>query len=786
MVQFGKRKIYTGIIHRIHSEAPNNFQPKEILELLDETAVITRSQLKFFEWMSNYYLCELGEVLNAALPAGLKLNSESYLSINAEINLDELELNEKERIVAAHLQNGDLKLAEIQELLQVKSAYPILKNLRSREVIQIFEQIKDKYQPRKVTRIRLTSEFASVQTLNELLPELESSSKQLEVVLAYLRLVPVLDDPDKNAHGVLKKSLMDEAISPSSLKTLLKNNILESWEETVSRLDFQETDSINDQPLSAIQSEAKMAILNEFANKETVLLHGVTGSGKTEIYVQLIKDILEVGGQVLYLLPEIALTTQIIKRLRIIFGKQFGVYHSKYSDNERVEVWNNVLNGTCRFVIGVRSAVFLPFEDLSLIIVDEEHEPSFKQYDPAPRYNARDAAIYLGTLFHSKTLLGTATPALETYQNAMDGKYGLVTLNERHGTGEMPKIALANMTLARKQRKIKGNFSNQLIEAITEALAQDEQVILFQNRRGYAPFVECNNCGHIPKCPHCDVSLTYHMFQHVLTCHYCGHKSGMITECVRCQSNDIKTASYGTERLEEELEALFPKARIARMDLDTTRSKYSYQKIIDGFEAGNIDILLGTQMVSKGLDFERVNLVGVFDSDRLIHFPDFRSHERAFQLLYQVSGRAGRKSDQGKVIIQTNDPDQFLFQPIRNHNYLNFFHQEINERRQFHYPPFYRLIQITIKDLDKQQSANAALFFTREIKKQLGEMRVIGPVTPLVGKVRNLYLNTVTIKLEKQGLNLAAVKEYLRASKNILISHGSYKSVKIAIDVDPI
>lgn len=786
IVQFGKRKIYTGIVQSIHDNLPSQYIPKEILDLVDNQPIVTRTQLHFFDWMSNYYMCSLGEVINAALPAGLKVSSESILSLNPEMRLEDLELTEKEEAIINHLLTGDIKFSDINKILDIKSPYGYVKKLKEKNAIQVFEQVKDKYSPKKETWIKLNPKLVTEDALNALSEEMATKTKQLEVLVTYLKHVPVLDNPSINYEGISKKELLKQEISASSLKTMTKKGIFEEREKIISRLVSQQSQSSTTISLSPSQSEAKGAILKLFEAKDTVLLAGITGSGKTEIYISLIQDVLENGGQVLYLLPEIALTTQIIKRLGKVFGDQFGVFHSKYSDNERVEVWQKVHRGEYNFVVGVRSAVFLPFSELSLIIIDEEHESSFKQYEPAPRYHARDAAIYLAARFHAKTLLGTATPGLETYQNALEGKYGLVKLEERYNQVKIPNVEFANLIKERKQRKIKGNFSSLLLDSIKSVLDRNKQVILFQNRRGYAPYVTCHNCGHIPKCPHCDVSLTYHSFQNLLICHYCGHKTEMLTTCTQCNSNELRTMSFGTEKIEEELQILIPEAKIRRMDLDTTRSKYSYQKIIDEFEAGDIDVLVGTQMVTKGLDFDHVDLVGVFDADRMIHFPDFRSHERAYQLIHQVSGRAGRRSEQGQVIIQTNDPDQPILSHIKRQDYESFFRTEILERERFRYPPFYRMIRVTIKDNDKPTASDAALFYTREIRRKLGEFRVIGPVEPMVGRIRNQYLFDITVKFEKQGLNIPAIKDFLLNSRNMLISRQLYKSVKVVFDVDPI
>ncbi len=786
VVSFGKKKIYTGIVFAVHNNAPSHFQPKELLDVLDENPIVNDKQLQFFQWIAKYYICSPGEVINAALPAALKLSSESFVGINPDINPDEVDVEDREWELLLALKTNDLSMKDVSEVLGLKQPQRVLKQLSDKGLIDLFEKVKDKYQPKKVKRIRIANPFLEEHMLEGLLNELESKKKQQEVLLAYLRIVPVLDDSNSNSKGVLKSQLLAEDISPSSLKTLIKNEILIEWEETVSRLPDNNSKSQKTIALSQEQEHSRRLIKSSFETHNTVLLHGITGSGKTEIFIELIKEQIEKGKQVLYLLPEIALTTQIIARLHKIFGNSFGVYHSRYSDNERVEVWQKVLSKDYLFVVGVRSAVFLPFSDLGLVIVDEEHEPSYKQFEPAPRYHARDSAIYLSTIHHAKVLLGTATPSLETYQNALDGKYGLVELSTRYGEAYHPKMEFANVNRERRQRKLKGNFTSVLVDAIQDSLDKKEQVILFQNRRGYASYITCDNCNTIPKCPNCAVSLTYHQYNHKLVCHYCGYNQNMYSDCLSCGSTELRNVGFGTEELEEEIKLLFPLAIVQRMDLDTTRSKYGYQRIIEEFEEGHIDILVGTQMVSKGLDFDRVNLVGIFDTDRMIHFPDFRSHERAYHLITQVSGRAGRKSKNGKVIVQTNDPDQALLQRARNDDYKAFFQWEILERERFFYPPFARLINIIFKHREKSVSFQAAKFFATDIRKNLGNQRMIGPVEPIIGKIRNMYLHEITLKIEKQGINLPAVKEYLRSVEQMMKQMPAFKSVGVVFDVDPI
>jgi len=785
VVPFGKKKIYTGIILKTHAETPD-YSPKYILDIIDEHQIINENQLAFFQWMAGYYMCTLGEVVKAALPAALKLSSESFVGLNPEIDPDNIQINDKERELLKALKTNDLSIKDVGKLLGLKKPQKILKDLSERRYIDLFEKVKNKYQPKIIKKIRLSGKYLEENELKSIIDRLELKPKQQDVLLSYLRKVPVIENPDSNKKGLTKSTLLTDDVSPSSLKTLIKNKVLEEFEEKVSRLASTPADSLRDVQLSPAQENTKSAILKSYKQQNITLLHGVTGSGKTEIYIELIKLQINRGKQVLYLLPEIALTTQIITRLHKVFGNDFGVYHSRYSDNERVEVWHKILKKEYQFVVGVRSAIFLPFENLGLIIIDEEHEPSYKQFEPAPGYHARDAAIYLSTTHPSKVLLGTATPSLESYKNALDGKYALAVLNERYGEAYKPKLSFANISKERKQKKLKGNFSSQLVDEIQRSLERKEQIIIFQNRRGYASYIICENCTTVPKCLNCSVSLTYHQYNHKLVCHYCGYNRATYTSCLHCGSKELKQVGFGTEELEEELKILFPKAIVHRMDLDTTRSKYGYRRIIEEFEEGNIDILVGTQMVSKGLDFDRVNLVGILDTDRMIHFPDFRSHERSYQLITQVSGRAGRKSKDGLVIIQTNDPDQPLLQRVNHNDYRSFYQWEVLERERFHYPPFSRMINIVFKHREKQISFQAANFYFHEIRKQLSHQRIIGPVEPLISKIRNRYLHEITLKLDKQGINLPIVKEYLKSVKKMMKSMPAFKNAELVFDVDPI
>lgn len=786
IVPLGKRKVYTGIIYKIRETEETGFPTKEIIDLLDEKPLVTKTQLSFIKWVSDYYICSLGDAYNALLPAGLKLTSESYASLNPDIDPEDYILPEKEELVVQWLKEKDLSFNDIKDLIGLKHPYRIIKNLSDKGLITIHEKIRDRYVSKKETRIRINPDLVSEDELEVLLTQLEKQPKQLEVLLAYLRDVPVFESPESNNSGITKKQLLSQDISPSSVKTLVKNGILISWEEMVDRFDIRCDEPEDLKSLTEEQKVVKQKILTSFETKLVSLLKGVTGSGKTEIYMSLIKDVIENDGQTLLLLPEIALTTQIIKRFRRFFGYAFGVYHSRFSDSERVEIYKKLLNKEFKFLIGVRSAVFLPFQNLRLIIVDEEHEPSYKQYEPAPRYHARDSAIYLASLHGANVLLGSATPSLESYYNVNNDKYGFITLNNRFKNQPLPKIELEDMHTARKRRKVKGQFSNYLLEQIEATLAKNKQVILFHNRRGYSPYIQCDDCRHIPNCPNCDVSLTYHIFRNEMICHYCGHHQHMENACTSCGSTNIRTVGSGTEKIEEELSLLMPDVSLKRMDLDTTRTKNAYQNIIDGFEEGDIQVLIGTQMVTKGLDFENVSLVGVIDADRMLHFPDFRSHERAFQLISQVSGRAGRKHEQGKVIIQTSYPDHPLLGWIITGNEKAFINKELIERKNFKYPPFFRMVTIVIRSRDKNEAWNASVEFSKWLRKDLGDKRVLGPVSAPIGKIRTYYIFHIHIKLEKSGINLSAIKDYLRSNRDTLLALPTFKKVLIHFDVDPI
>lgn len=790
IVQFGSKKVLTGVVGKLHQQPPRKYEARYILEVLDEQAVVNPLQIRLFHWIAEYYACTIGEVLNVALPSGLKLSSESKVQMNPDFDFDEFEgsFNDKEYLLLEALKDKNtLTYFEIGKLFNEKNFYHTIKSLIRKQAVLIFEEVKEKYKPKKVKRIRLSDKYArDASSLEHLFNSLEKNPTQVDVILRYMQLLPTYQNPDANDRGVLKSQLKSENLSAASLSTLIKNGVLEEYEEVVSRFQIREgSDEGKRIALSKAQQTAKEQIMAHFESRDTVLLHGVTGSGKTEIYIDLIQDALAGGSQVLYLLPEIALTTQIVYRLKKVFGSQMGIYHSKFSDNERVEVWQGILDGRYQLVVGVRSAVLLPFDNLGLIIVDEEHETSYKQFDPAPRYHARDVALVMAQFHHARTILGSATPSIESYYNATQGKYGLVSLFTRFGNAQLPEIELVDIKEERQKKTMREDFSSVLLQQMDAALNQQEQVIIFQNRRGYAPYILCEDCGHIPKCDQCDVSLTYHQFVYELRCHYCGYHEKLHMECEACGSTKLKTAGFGTEKLEEEIQLLLPESRVQRMDLDTTRKKNSYQQIIDAFARHELDILVGTQMVSKGLDFERVSLVGILDADRMIHYPDFRSHERTYQLITQVSGRSGRRDKVGKVIIQTNNLKQPILAKIVSGDYLGLFEEEIAERSSYYYPPFVRLIRITIRHQDKITCAKAAAYLTERLQKVLGPQRVLGPEEPLIARLRNQYLQQIMLKLEKNSQKIQGYKKLLIEECNMLPKTKAFSKTSTVIDVDP-
>jgi primosomal protein N' (replication factor Y) len=787
LVPLGAHKVFTGLVEKVH-KTPPKYLTKEIIDMLDEVPIINPIQLRFIHWLAAYYLCTLGEVMLAALPNGFRLSSQSKIQLHPEADLIKTSFSAQELLLVAALERRtELTYAEAAAVVAKKSIHSLIKSLLRKQAILLFEEVKEKYTPKKIKRVRLNEAYTQNQAaLKNLFTALERNGKQLDVLLKYVALVPVHRSEQLEDYCVNKKEFIQTGISSAALQTLIKKNIFLEEEVVVSRFGQAESVVKSPPPLSQVQSTALANIHHQFQDKGTVLLHGVTASGKTEVYMQLIQEVLQGGGQVLYLLPEIALTTQMIKRLKRIFGNQVGVYHSRYSDKERVEVWNSVLQGECSFVLGTRSAIFLPFDQLSLIIVDEEHESSYKQFDAMPRYHARDAALVLGQYHHAKVLLGSATPSMESYYNAQSGKYGFVALQERFGQAALPEIVLVDVRIEREKKTLREDFTQVLLGALQQTLDQKEQAIIFQNRRGYAPYIACEDCAWVPMCTQCAVSLTYHQFNNNLCCHYCGYNTKVPPACHICDSHQLKNVGFGTEKLEETLQLFFPEKKIQRMDLDTTRGKYSYDKLIEALEGGSTDILVGTQMLTKGLDFGQVSLVGVLDVDRLLYFPDFRASERCFQLLTQVSGRAGRRENQGQVIIQTNNPQHPVLKDVVQHDYEHMYRRELRERKQFLYPPYARLVRIILKHTDKTLVGAAASMLAHGLRKQL-EHGVLGPQTPLITKVKNQYLMEIWVKIKKgtEKRLLFTKQEITQESRRVLLDK-SFKQVKILFDVDPI
>ncbi|MBB3839061.1 primosomal protein N' (replication factor Y) [Runella defluvii] len=788
VVPFGKNRVVTGVVAKIHQTPPTKYQARYIAELLDDEPLVTPYQIELFHWIADYYLCTVGEVLNVALPSGLKITSQSKIQYNPDFEYYDLLTEEEANLLEEIKKYQSLTYEEVEKRVGATNINHIIKSLIGKRAIILFEEVKEKYKPKVLKKVKLNGRFETRENLMELIAQLDKFPKQQEIIMSYVSQVPIQNVPYSNRAG-LEKSFFtqNEAFSDSALSTLIKKGTLEEFEVTVSRFadvapDFSEGTNIH---LTTAQQRAFDEIITQFQSKDTVLLHGVTGSGKTEVYINLAQQVLASGSQVLFLLPEIALTTQIVVRLKKVFGDKLGIYHSKFSDNERVEVWKGVVSGQFQLVVGVRSAIFLPFDSLGLIIVDEEHESSYKQYDPAPRYHARDVAIVAAQRQQAKVLLGSATPALESYYQALNGRYGFVQLLERYGKANLPEFVLIDTKKERKSKKMKFEFSSVLINELQEALNRNEQSIVFQNRRGYSSYLQCEECGWIGECENCAVSLTYHQKDAELRCHYCGHKEKVPKLCPGCSSTKVRTVGFGTEKLEDQLKIFFPTARIARMDLDTTRAKNAYKEMIEDIEQGNVDILVGTQMISKGLDFENVSTVGVFDADRMIHFPDLRSAERAFQLITQVSGRAGRRADRkGRVLIQTGNPSQKILQKIITNDYIGMYEEEIKERENFKYPPFTRLIKLTVKHFDQTTALQSAQKLTQLLLEKMGEDRVLGPQPPLVERIRNRFLFDILIKLEREKVNFRAAKAFILEKVTDILTDKTLKGTDVTIDVD--
>lgn len=777
IVPFKTDKLYTGIVAEIHYKTPV-VKPRLIETVADEEPIVTVTQLKHWQWIAEYYLCTIGEVMNAALPSGLKLNSETRIYFNEYFEGDFNSLNDEEFSVVQALRNKkEMNLPDVQNLLQKRNVYKILQKLFNEGIILSKEELTLKYKPRFETFIRLNEKYKNDDNLEKLFNEMQHAPKQVELLLAYLQI-------GKQNTFIKKTELLKLSNADASvLKRLVQKQVFKEVKSEVSRLGILQNEIVEHHTLSSLQLESLQSIKNNFIDKQTVLLHGVTGSGKTIVYTELIQQVVSQGKQALFLLPEIALTAQLINRLRKFFGNDIGIYHSKFNLNERVEIWHKVLNAEYKVLLGARSALFLPFKNLGLIVVDEEHDNSYKQTEPPPRYQARDAAIMLAKMHGAKVVLGSATPSVESMFNAKRGKYGLVEMNSRFGNASMPSIELVNMKIARKQKEVKGNFSQELLDNIQQQLNESKQTILFLNRRGYAEYQKCTTCDFVYMCKNCDVSLTYHKYLHKLVCHYCGYQEKLETKCKNCGSPTLEISGKGTEQIEEEIQEYFPAVRVARLDLDSLKTKTGFSNVIAAFENNEIDILVGTQMVSKGLDFDRVGLVGIIDADRMIYHPGYRSAERAFQLITQVSGRAGRKDNSGKVIIQTSNPSHPIFQLIIQNNFKALYEGEIVTRQQFLYPPFTKLLQITVSGKNVQEVEQAALWLVNTFKNKI-KVQVLGPSIPFVSKINNNFLREILIKPTLQTGSLAVMKDAIREIVIELHTIKDFKAIRLSIDVD--
>lgn len=778
-VPFGKSKIYTALVHRVHQAEPNSYETKSIDQILDEQPIVSEVQRKHWEWMAHYYMCTLGEVMRAALPSAYLLESETIITLKKDHPMDENALGDDEFVVYEALQQqSSLHINDIRNILDRKQVLGVIQKLIALGAVDVQEEVFEQYKPKLKRYLKLASGFASEDALRQLLDEMTQAPKQRQVLMTLF----MLSAKEKHIESTLLQKRSES--SAAILKALIDKGILEAYYLQKDRNEYTGDLPSEVKELSEAQSKALDEINHHFAEKEIVLLHGITSSGKTEIYVSLIEALLKTGKQVLYMLPEIALTTQLISRLQHYFGKKVAVYHSKYSNNERVEVWQQVLQEKpkAQIVIGARSSLFLPFQRLGLVIIDEEHEPSFKQYSPSPRYHGRDAALVLAQLHNAKVVLGSATPSLESYHNALEGKYGLVELKERFGNVMMPEIELVDIREKLKKKRMTGHFSDRLLEEMEDALKNKEQVILFQNRRGYSPIVECTTCGVSPQCPNCDVSLTYHQHKDQLRCHYCGYHMAMLQACLACGSETLDSKGFGTEQIEMELKELFPDRQIARMDQDTTKGKHAYAKLIDRMENKEIDILVGTQMVAKGLDFREVSLVGVMNADNLLNFPDFRAHERSYQLLQQVAGRAGRTQKRGKVLIQSYNPLHQILQQVSTNDYAAMYQEQQEERYQFKYPPHYRIIKLTLKHRNYTTMDNASKWLAEVLRMGLKE-NVLGPVSPPVGRIRNEFITNILIKISKEQ-SLSKTKEYVHRAQQRFSALKEFARVGLIIDVD--
>ena len=784
VVSFGKKKFYTAIVTKVHHTAPEGYETKDIEEVLDASPVILPRQLQLWEWIASYYLCTLGDVYKAAMPSGMKLESETMIAYNDEFEATE-PLPEKEQRILDLLSVDKIQcITQLEKSAGFRQVLPIVKSLLDKEAIFIKEELKRNYKPRTESRIRLVDKGMTEERMNLLFDDLHRAKKQLALLMKYVELSGWTEE-GTGLKEVSKKALLEESsASPMVFNGLVEKGIFEVYQYETGRLEQTTSQTAQLNTLNDAQRRAFNGILNSFTQKSVCMLHGVTSSGKTEVYIHLIQEVLKTGKQVLYLLPEIALTTQITERLKRVFGNRLGVYHSKFPDAERVEIWQKQLGDTPYDVIlGVRSSIFLPFQRLGLVIVDEEHENTYKQQDPAPRYHARSSAIMLASMYQAKVLLGTATPGVESYYNAMEGKYALVELKDRYKDIRLPRIEVVDIKELAHQKRMQGSFSPMLIQEIREALERKEQVILFQNRRGFAPMIECHTCGWVPKCKNCDVSLTYHRGLSQMTCHYCGYTIPVPRVCPACEGTELNHRGFGTERVEDDIQLIFPEAKVARMDLDTTRTRSAYERIIADFQEGKTDILIGTQMVSKGLDFDRVSVVGILNADTMLNYPDFRSYERAFQLMAQVSGRAGRKNKQGLVILQTKSPDLPVIRQVVENDYEQLYYDQLAERQMFRYPPYCRLIYVYLKHRKEEVLDRAAERMAAQLRAAMGE-RVLGPDKPPVSRIQTWFIKKIIIKVE-QADSMKKVRDYLKSVQRMMLEDECFRSLTVYYDVDP-
>lgn len=782
-VPFGKAKIYTALVHTVHTQEPN-YETKEIAYILDEQPIVTPQQLEHWQWIANFYMCSLGEVLKTAMPVAFLLESETVIEL-AEKDLPTERFTDDEWQVyeALHYKSA-LKVSEVHQLLPKRKALKVLANLVDKGAAKLSEKLRERYVPKLIKYIRLAETYQSQEGLQQALALLNKAVKQKQLLMAYFDYI------NREKAPLKAETLIEKAeVTPAILKVVVDKGIFEEYYLQKDRISFSEDQTDKKNNLTEAQQEALKHIKLQLEHKNTVLLHGVTASGKTEIYIELIDAYLQQGKQVLYLLPEIAITVHLINRLKQHFGKNLSVYHSKYSINERVEVWQNVLANKpkAQLIVGVRSAVFLPYTHLGLVIIDEEHDNSYRQFDPAPHLQARDTAIMLASQWNAKTLLGTATPSIETMHNVKKEKYGYVYLAKRYGSFLPPEMVLIDIKDKHHRKRMTGHFSDVLIEEVNRTIGEGRQVLLFQNKRGYAPVVQCMHCGTVPQCPHCDVSLTYHQSSQQLRCHYCGYVIPMPKTCVACGSVDLKTKGFGTEQITDELNLLFPNVVADRMDQDTTNGKYGYEKILAKFEQQETQILVGTQMITKGLDFANVGLVGVMNADASIHYPDYRAYERSFQLFLQVSGRAGRSDRQGKVLIQTYNPQHFVIQQVLRHDFRTMYQYQIEERQAFRYPPFVQMIKITLKHSDFNRINEGAAWLANALRETIAngsEIEVLGPEFPLISRIRNEYIKEILLKLPLRNAVFQQARQQIKRIEVSFQSIGNFRAIRLLYFVE--